>query len=54
MKMEKLQTHPERFPNGLKCVADYIHSKGLKAGIYSMPEVIPVALFGTKTPMVLG
>ena len=31
----KLQTHPERFPNGLKCVADYIHSKGLKAGIYS-------------------
>lgn len=31
----KLQTHPQRFPNGLKCVADYIHSKGLKAGIYS-------------------
>ena len=31
----KLQTHPERFPNGLKCVADYIHFKGLKAGIYS-------------------
>lgn len=31
----KLQTHPERFPNGLKCVADYIHAKDLKAGIYS-------------------
>lgn len=31
----RLQTHPERFPNGMKCVADYIHSKGLKAGIYS-------------------
>lgn len=31
----RLYTHPERFPNGLKCVADYIHSKGLKAGIYS-------------------
>lgn len=31
----KLQTHPERFPNGLKCIADYIHSKDLKAGIYS-------------------
>lgn len=30
-----LQTHPERFPNGIKCVADYIHSLGLKAGIYS-------------------
>ena len=30
-----LQTHPERFPNGVKCVADYIHRLGLKAGIYS-------------------
>ncbi|MDO5036572.1 MAG: alpha-galactosidase [Porphyromonas sp.] len=30
-----LQTHPERFPNGLKGIADYIHSLGLKAGIYS-------------------
>ncbi len=27
--------HPTRFPNGLKPVADYIHSLGLKAGIYS-------------------
>ncbi len=31
----RLHTHPERFPNGLKVVADYIHSRGLKAGIYS-------------------
>lgn len=30
-----LKIHPERFPNGLKVVADYIHSKGFKAGIYS-------------------
>lgn len=30
-----LHTHPERFPNGIKVLADYIHSKGLKAGIYS-------------------
>ena len=30
-----LHTHPERFPNGVKIVVDYIHSKGLKAGIYS-------------------
>ena len=30
-----LLVHPTRFPNGLKPVADYIHSKGLKAGIYS-------------------
>lgn len=25
----------ERFPNGVKALADYIHSKGLKLGIYS-------------------
>ena len=30
-----LLIHSTRFPNGLKPVADYIHSKGLKAGIYS-------------------
>ena len=30
-----LLIHKTRFPNGLKPVADYIHSKGLKAGIYS-------------------
>lgn len=34
-KTGRLHTHPERFPNGLKGIADYIHSKGLKAGIYS-------------------
>lgn len=26
---------PERFPHGMKYVADYVHSKGLKFGIYS-------------------
>lgn len=30
-----LVTHPVRFPVGLKGIADYIHSKGMKAGIYS-------------------
>lgn len=30
-----MHPHPERFPDGMKVVADYIHSKGLKAGIYS-------------------
>lgn len=30
-----MHTHPQRFPEGLKGVADYIHSLGLKAGIYS-------------------
>jgi alpha-galactosidase len=27
--------HPQRFPRGIKPVADYVHSKGLKLGIYS-------------------
>jgi alpha-galactosidase len=26
---------PKLFPNGLKSVVDYVHSKGLKFGIYS-------------------
>ncbi|MFD0404364.1 NPCBM/NEW2 domain-containing protein [Kitasatospora sp. NPDC127116] len=26
---------PVRFPNGIKAVADYVHSKGLKFGLYS-------------------
>jgi len=34
-KTGELIIHPTRFPNGLKPLADYIHSKGLKAGIYS-------------------
>ena len=31
----KVRSHPKRFPNGIKVVSDYIHSKGLKSGIYS-------------------
>ena len=30
-----LLIHPTRFPNGMRPVVDYIHSRGLKAGIYS-------------------
>ena len=30
-----LLIHPTRFPGGMRPVVDYIHSKGLKAGIYS-------------------
>ena len=26
---------PDKFPSGLKNLADYIHSKGLKFGVYS-------------------
>ncbi|MGN5635392.1 NPCBM/NEW2 domain-containing protein [Streptomyces sp. AC154] len=37
----KLEADPTRFPNGIKAVADYVHSKGLKLGIYTSA--------GTKT-----
>ncbi len=30
-----LNYNPERFPSGIKALADYVHSKGLKFGIYS-------------------
>ena len=26
---------PKKFPNGIKAVADYVHSKGLKFGMYN-------------------
>ena len=31
----KIQVNKERFPSGMKALADYVHSKGLKIGIYS-------------------
>ncbi len=31
----RLQVDPEKFPNGMKAVADYVHSKGLKFGMYT-------------------
>jgi alpha-galactosidase len=37
---------PVRFPNGIKAVADYVHAKGLKLGIYTSA--------GTKTCNVAG
>ncbi len=30
-----LVADPEKFPNGMKAVADYVHSRGLKFGMYS-------------------
>ncbi len=35
----KLVPSKEKFPNGMKAVADYVHSKGLKFGIYSCAGV---------------
>jgi len=31
----RLHGNPEKFPDGIKAVADYVHAKGLKFGIYS-------------------
>ncbi|KAM9127470.1 alpha-galactosidase A [Pangshura tecta] len=31
---DRLQPDPERFPSGIRKLADYVHSKGLKLGIY--------------------
>jgi len=31
----QLVADPKKFPNGMKAVADYVHSKGLKFGMYS-------------------
>ena len=30
-----IQVDPHKFPSGMKALADYVHSKGLKLGIYS-------------------
>jgi alpha-galactosidase len=30
-----LQPDPRRFPSGIKALADYVHARGLKLGIYS-------------------
>lgn len=35
----KLEPDPELFPHGMKYVADYVHSKGLKFGMYSCAGV---------------
>lgn len=36
----------ERFPNGMKYVADYVHSKGLKFGIYSSAGTVTCQQIG--------
>ncbi|GFR27427.1 alpha-N-acetylgalactosaminidase [Trichonephila clavata] len=35
MDMADRMPDPERFPSGIKALADYVHSKGLKLGIYT-------------------
>ena len=33
----ELMAHPEKFPNGIKALADYAHKKGLKFGLHTVP-----------------
>jgi len=33
----ELLSHPVKFPNGMKALADYAHSKGLKFGVHTVP-----------------
>jgi hypothetical protein len=44
----KLLVHKERFPNGMKALASYIHSKNLKAGIYSDAGINTCASYWDK------
>ena len=39
----KLVPDPEKFPHGMKYVADYVHSKGLKFGMYSCAGALTCA-----------
>lgn len=49
-----LLVHPQRFPSGMKSLAEYIHSKGLKAGIYSDAGINTCASFWDKDTIGAG
>lgn len=34
-KQGRLQAHPQKFPSGMRALGEYIHSRGLKFGIYT-------------------
>jgi alpha-galactosidase len=46
----KLKPSPSKFPGGIAALADYVHGKGLKIGIYSTPNTKTCAgLYGGYT-----
>lgn len=49
-----LLAHPVRFPSGMKSLAQYIHSKGLYAGIYSDAGINTCASFWDKDTIGAG
>ncbi|MCR8669003.1 glycoside hydrolase family 27 protein [Aestuariibaculum sp. M13] len=50
----KIKSHETRFPTGMKAMADYIHSKGLKAGIYSDAGINTCASYWDKDTIGVG
>ena len=49
-----LRGNPQRFPSGMKSLADYVHSKGLKFGIYEVPTEETCAQRGGTYPGMTG
>ncbi len=45
-----LRAHPTKFPSGMKALGDYIHSRGLKFGIYQVPTERTCAQRGGTHP----
>lgn len=41
----RIQADPEKFPDGMKAVGDYIHGKGLKFGMYSCGGTMTCACY---------
>lgn len=41
----RLQADPDRFPSGMKVLTDWVHSKGMKLGIYSGAHTMTCAKF---------
>lgn len=50
----ELLVHARRFPSGMKALADYIHNKGLKAGIYSDAGINTCASIWDKDTIGVG
>ncbi|MCQ0111636.1 glycoside hydrolase family 27 protein [Zhouia amylolytica] len=49
-----LIAHPVKFPNGMKALSDYIHNKGLKAGIYTDAGINTCASYWDKDTIGTG
>ena len=53
-KNGNLLVHKKRFPNGMKSLSSYIHSKGLKAGIYSDAGINTCASYWDRDTIGVG